>query len=272
MTFTFILGIGIMLFSIVALKSCKHIEKLKKSPALVQECQESEVQTSAEDNDNLCYEVTFEIWTSNGAIYRSVEDNQIYNVGELVEVFYDSKSDNVILPKNVLPTGSAGFYTLIGYGALLSVAAMLCMLGKHTGLLTFFVYFIFLATLFVGIFDAFITPGRREKAMDNCRKVEGNVVDVKKRGGVSKVPSFKPTYAFYQDGEAVRIKSTISFSNAKSCTIGKKVTIVINDITGEKYCLEDMKETKKVGYGAIVCGLILCAFLIYGDFFNPFDN
>ena len=95
----FILGIGIIALGIFALRHSKRMYKLGKNLALVHDCQDSDVQVLVKNLPG--YEVTFEIQTPNGVIYRSIKDNQSYNVGEYVEIFYDPQTDKIELPKNV---------------------------------------------------------------------------------------------------------------------------------------------------------------------------
>lgn len=271
----FILGIGIIALGIFALRHSKRMYKLGKNLALVHDCQDSDVQVLAKNLPG--YEVTFEIQTPNGVIYRSIKDNQSYNVGEYVEIFYDPQTDKVELPKNVSPANSKGPYAIIGFGVMLCVLAVLFTAAQFSsalkdGLMTFFTFFLLVALLGGGAYASIIRPGKRKKAMGNCHTVEGILVDYKRTRRKRNRSNYTPIYAFYHNNQQMRIEGEVSGNGSKYRQIGRKVTIVINDVTGEKYCLEDMKEGKKVGYIIIAFGLVLAALVIGSDFFGGSNN
>ena len=66
-----------------------------------------------------CTQVMFEIPVEFGAVTKTVLDNGTYNVGDIVDIYYDPERDTVEFPKNISAKGSGGPYILMGFGALI---------------------------------------------------------------------------------------------------------------------------------------------------------
>ena len=111
---------------------------------------------------------------------------------------------------------------------------------------------------------------KRKKAMVDCHKVQGTQVDFIKKRGRDKGWIYTPIFEYYHNGQELQLQGTVSGNGSKYHNIGRKVTIVINDVTGETYCAEDMNDGKKMGVTFFGIGIVLGVFLIGKDFFGMF--
>ncbi len=220
-----------------------------------------------------CTQVTLEIPVEFGAVSKTVLDNGTYSVGDVVDIYYDPEQDTVEFPKNISEKGSKGPYVLMGFGVMISLLVLFAELAKSSvaisdGFTTFLSYFVALALILGGAFLAIIRPMRRKKEMVNCRTVSGKLVEYYRdsHGRNRRESTYRPIYEFYDNGELVRIEGEQSSNGSRNRQIGREVTIVINDRTGEKYCLDDMAGIRKVALICLVFGVVVLFILIGKDF------
>lgn len=270
----FIVGLAVMGLGIFAKVHGSRMYKCGITHAVVRECQPAVKQIGATQIP--CSEITLEIPTAYGVVYKSIKDNRNYNVGDTVDVLYNPQNDTIEFPKNVSAPNSKGPYLLIGFGAMICILLVLLEIGKHSkafndGLILFLSYFLAVGLIFGGVFLAFIRPARRKKQMVSCRKVNGKQVDYNRRRGNNNGYTYTPIYEFYHNGEMVRIEGEIGGNGSKYRQIGRNVTIVINDETGEMYCLDDVASIKKATIFIIIFGIGVLGILIARDLFGCFN-
>lgn len=275
MIFVFVLGIAIIALGIFALKHSKKMTKLGRTQAKVQNCQESSLEILSQQIP--CYEVTFEIYTPHGVTYKSMKDNQKYEIGQYVDIFYDSENDKIELSKNVSETDSKGPYAIMGFGALFVLIPIFVWIGTYSetfrvGMTNVLAYLLAIIFIMVGAFISIIGPKKRKKAMVNCAKVQGTLVDFKTRRRKKEGTTYTPIYSYYYNGQEYQMESNVSGNGSKYRDVGRQVTIVINTITGDRYCLEDMQTSRKIGFIFLIVGVVLCAMFIGKDFFGIFDS
>ncbi|MBE5948855.1 MAG: hypothetical protein E7261_07495 [Lachnospiraceae bacterium] len=270
----FIIGLAIIGLGIFAMVHSRKMAKLGKTYATVSSCVESSLQIMSASLP--CYEVTFEIPTSYGVTYKTIKDEKSYNVGDTVEIFYDAEADKVELAKNVSPKDSKGPLLIIGFGA------MICALIVASGManrspefsdkfMLFFSYLIAIVFIIAGGYISVIQPTRRKKNMSDCHTVPGKIIDFRReRSDDSYV--YRPIYGFYHDYQDMSIEGKVAGNGRKYRQIGRKVTIVINDVTDEIYCLEDSDDGKKMGFVFLVIGVLLLGFLVARDFGGYFGG
>ncbi|MBQ7919742.1 MAG: hypothetical protein IJ324_07375 [Lachnospiraceae bacterium] len=220
-----------------------------------------------------CTQVTLEIPVEFGAVNKTVLDNSTYNVGDVVDIYYDSEKDYVEFPKNISEKGSKGPYVLMAFGAMISLLVLFAELSKSSaaiseGFTMILSYFVVFALILGGAFLAIIRPMRRKKEMVNCRMVSGKLVDYYRdsHGRNRGESTYKPIYEFYDNGETVRIEGEQSSSGSRNRQIGREVTIVINDKTGERYCLDDMAGIRKVAFLCLAFGVVVLFILVSKGF------
>ncbi len=216
-----------------------------------------------------CTQVTLEIPVEFGAVSKTVLDNGTYSVGDVVDIYYDPAKDTVEFPKNISEKGSKGPYILMAFGAMISLLVFFAEWSEKSeavrgGFTTVLSYLVVFALIFGGAFLAIIRPMRRKKELAECRKVPGKLVDYYRdshgRGRGESI--YKPIYEFYDKGETVRIEGEQSSNGSRNRQIGREVTIVINDRTGERYCLDDVDGIRKVAFICMAFGVLVLIVLI----------
>lgn len=275
MIFVMILGIAVIALGIYALKHSKRMNKLGRTQARVENCQPSSMEILSKQIP--CYEVTFEIYTPHGVVYKSMKDSENYEIGQEIEVFYDAQKDKIELPKNVSPANSKGPYAIIGFGAIFVLVPILYGIGVYSatfseGITKLFIYSLALLFVVVGVNVAIIKPRKRKKAMVDCYKVQGTLVDFITKRSKKDGHLYTPIYSFYYNGQDMHMTGNVSGNSSKYRQIGRRVTIVINTATGEKYCLEDMDTGRKIGFLFLSIGVILTVIFEGKDFFGLFGG
>ncbi|MBQ9765387.1 MAG: hypothetical protein IJW18_04255 [Lachnospiraceae bacterium] len=266
----FAIGLLLMGLGVYAKVHSYRMDKLGLTKAKVIDCKKTTKKLGSLDIP--CCELTLEIKIDGGGpVQRSVKHDTSYSIGDEVDIYYDSASDKIEFPKNISPKDSKGPYILIGFGAFICLLLGMSELAKHSdemnrafmqGLATFVAE----ALAFGGLYLGIIRPAKRKKAMSFCRKVPGKLVDYRRKGSRSEGYTYEPIYEFYYNGEVLRIDGEMSSSGSKFRRIGKEVTIVINEETGEKYCLDDVAGIKKSAIMCMIIGFALLVVLPFIDF------
>lgn len=270
----FIIGLVFIGLGIFAKVHSNRMYKLGLKSAMVLDCQPKTKTIGTKEVP--CSEVTLEFYTCQGTIQKTIIDNGKYFVGDTISIYYDPDKDRVELPKNISKQDDKGPYMVMAFGFMISALCVLVAVSRfsapvrevfYTGL----AYFVAVGLILGGLFLAVIRPMRRKRVMPNCRKVPGKLVDYRTHSGSSSSIGrlkyvYEPIYEFYYNGEMVRIDGEMSSSGERFRQIGKDVTIVINDMTGEKYCLDDVTEIKKSAVFCLIFGVVLLVLLISIDF------
>lgn len=207
-----------------------------------------------------------EIATSQGVITKELTEEQPREVGSYVRGYYDESKDKFMKEADVKTNEGAGPYIMIASGLVICAIMILVLWMQNSQAnsqvgVRIFGYIISVVFVLVGAWVGIGTPLRRKKEMSNCHTVPGVLVDYKVEDDDNGT-SYFPVYEYYVYGEPRRIGSTVGGSAAKYCQLGRQVTIVINDKTGEVYCAEDNKTSGKVGILFLVLGLATLALLI----------
>ncbi len=272
-----VLGLVLIGLGIYAKVHSKRMNQLGITHAVVKDCQPAVKRIGQKEIP--CTQVTFEISTVHGVVNKTILDNGKYNVGDAIDIFYDYEKDYIELPKNISPQNSKGPYLIMVFGAAISILILFLEIGKRSAtvndaLMTFLSYLLAFALIGGGVFLSIVRPMRRKRDMINCRTVQGTQVDFirerhgSKRKGYRKV--YKPIYEFNDNGEVVRIEGEMGDSTSRFRQIGRVVTIVINDESGDKYCLEDMAGIRKDAGVITAFGVLVLALLIGRDGFGLF--
>lgn len=268
-----LLGIVFMALGIYSMTHSRKMRKLGMSQAYVQDCQPSTLEVLSKSIP--CNEITLEIHTAYGVVYKTVKDNLNYQIGQAVDVFYDAQTDKLELAKNVAPADPKGPLLVIGFGAMIVLLIISSEMMKHSdafaeGFGTVVSYVLAVIFIVAGAYTSMVQPMKRKKAMGDCHKVQGTQVDFIKKRGHNKGWIYTPIFGYYHNGQELQLQGTVSGNGSKYHNIGRKVTIVINDVTGEAYCEDDMNASKKLGVIFLLIGIVLGAVLIGRDFFGMF--
>ncbi len=257
----FLIGIALIVLGIYVIIKNKRMLKGKRVHAVVQGCVPS--YNNLASGEIPCMEITLEIPTSYGIIYKTMKDFDTYNQGDTIEIYYDEKRDRMELAENVQQNRGAGPYACIGFGVLICIIIGLVEAMEYSEPVRqnaprMLGYALSLAFVVVGFWSGILRPYRKNREMVHCHTVEGQIVDYeRKRSGRRQDITYCPTYEFYKNGKLVRMESTVSGNSKKYCQIGRKVTIVINDVTGETHCKEDLQTSMKMGIFFFIAGIVL---------------
>lgn len=271
----FIIGLAIIGLGIYAKVHSNRMYKLGITKATVVEHQPAVKKIG--ETEVPCTQVTLEIPVEFGAVSKTVLDNGTYSVGDVVDIYYDPEKDTVEFPKNISEKGSAGPYILMGFGAMISMLILFAELAKNSaaisaGFTIVMSYFLAFALIFGGGFLAFIRPMRRKREMVNCRTVPGRLADYYRDSHGRGACTYKPIYEFYDNGVLMRIEGEQSSSGSRNRQIGREVTIVINDRTGEKYCLDDVGGIRNVALICMAFGVLVLLLINVKDFNGAGDS
>ena len=211
--------------------------------------------------------MTFEVHTQYGTVYKTIKDNENYNVGQQVEVMYNLDTDGFDLPKNVSPKSSKGPYLIIAFGAIISLIVAtpvisLFVTDYEKGFMAVLMFVMVAVFIISGGYISIIKPYKRKQEMVNCHTVQGQIVDYKTERGSEGGHMYTPIYGYYYNGEEHRLESDVSSNTEESRQIGREVTIVINNATGESYCLEDMNTGRGMGIIFLIVGIVMAILII----------
>lgn len=270
------LGVAIIALGIYSIVHNRKMEKRGRSQARVQVCMQSTMEVMSKTIP--CYEIVLEIYTAQGMICRTIRDGQPYEIGQYVDVFYDDQADKVTLAKHVTPSTSKAPWVLIGFGVmiilvgaliiLMTISETFAVIGKAV-----FAYGFVIIFIVVGAYVSIIKPLKNKKLMPDCHKIQGTLVDYREEiGNDNDGVVYTPIYAYYYNGREERLEGSVTGNNSKYRSIGRKVTIVMNDITKEVYCMEDMKEGRNLGIIFMLIGIGIGVIMVCHDFFGMFGG
>ena len=257
----FLVALGI--FLIVKDKLDKGKESLN---AVVVACQNAE--TTFRNSLRNLYNLTLEIDGKYGTVTKTIQGNRLFKVGTRCRVYYDMQNGKTEFAREYRDSGSIGGIVLILFGLFFggSVLASIYMpQGTDAG--NKFGIFFALAVAFifasVGIYGGFIQPIIRKREMEFCQVVPGTVVDVRTRRGNNNNTMYTPIYGFYYDGNEHKLTSSNSSSSSKNATLGRNVSIIINEKTGKLYCREDESRGFFIIFGIV--GVTIAMAVLFGS-------
>lgn len=236
----FLVVIGV--FIIVKDKLDKGKESLN---AVVVACQKA--QTAVENSNRNLYDITLEIDGKYGTVTNTIQEERLFKVGTRCRVYYDMQNGKTEFAREYRESVSLGGILLIMFGLVFGSAALaeIYMPQGTESTNKFGMLFAFgVAILFamIGIYGGIIQPVKRKREMEFCQVVSGRVVDVitrTRRKDGRTYTMYTPVYGFYYDGNEHTLTSSMSSNSSKRGTIGRNVSIVINEKTGKLYCRED---------------------------------
>lgn len=176
-----------------------------------------------------CSEVTLEFYTGQGTIQKTIIDNGKYFVGDTISIYYDPYKDRVELPQNISEQDSKGPYMVMAFGFMLSALCVLVAVSRYSAP----VRGIFYTGLAYFVAVGLILGGLFLAVIRPMRRKQ----------------------AMQDSSRGSRFRQ-----------IGKDVTIVINEVTGEKYCLDDVTLIKKSAVLCLIFGVVLLVLLITTGF------
>ena len=261
MLFGFLIGVAIIILGIWVTVHTKRMNRGKRIDAVVVNWEPSSMEILGQSLP--CAEVTLEIPTSYGVQYKNMKLDMLRGASDTVEVYYDEKRDKLDLAENVRTNSGKGPYMLIGFGVIwcmIFVLAYLMTTNTSAGEIAKYVMIYGMSLLFiaVGVGLVIVQPVKRKRELERSRMVEGTLVEyITKHGRGKEMDVHCPVYEYYYNGEFKRLKSNVAGSSDKYRQIGRKVTIVINEATGNVYCKEDQGSGVIMGIVFAVFGVII---------------
>lgn len=278
MILMFLIGILIIALGIRVLIQERKEKKKRCYRAVVTNCDESFMDVRSTGRRH--YDVTLEIQTDYGVTYKTIKSDRDYGTGYVCQVHYDVQTDTAEFARDYRQNKSKDGWIAIGFGVLWSaiIGLVMWMQQSETGSEIggrIFGYGISITFVCIGLYALIIKPIKNRKQMGDCQEVPGRIVDfTTRRGSKRNRKLYCPIYGFYYQGMEQTIHGTISSNTDKYRQIGRKVTIVINNKTGQIYCAEDEKTGRNMEllFGAV--GMLFLTILLLADFTDvlPADN
>ena len=267
-----VMGIVLIVVGIMALIKNAKMRKIKTARGLVISTykRDHKIKTSQIQY----FESEIEFTNVYGSLQTStVQGNQPLTVGTGVDVRFDRKKNKLYLENDLRKKGKPYGFAFIVMGIVLTALGVLLELGRIKdeaiaamgfALFTSGVFF------FVGIWLSFVVPHKRKKSLKHCDIVEGQVVDSIKAGRSSSSNNnrrksrimYAAIYEYSYGDTVHRYRSTTSSIGHSSVDLGRKVSIAVNNVTGEVFCVEDMKSGALMGIVPMLVGVV--GFVIIG--------
>ena len=218
-----------------------------------------------------CFEITVEFRTSKGIKSHTFKRGTAIDVGTTINMCYDHRYETVELSngattkvKNV-PVILGSIFTVALIAASIVIAAVVSgfndkIIGCFIGLL------MCLAMMWGGICIAFVYP-KHHRNVNDCILVEGRIIGHKQTAfGMLWKSQFSAIYEYIYGGKRCKVGSVNSQHRKKK--IGTRVTIAVNEKTGEAFCVEETNGYYWVGGFMILIALFIIILLIR-EFFIP---
>lgn len=192
-----------------------------------------------------CFEITVEFRSTNGIVSRSFKRGNAVEDGTTYDMCYYPDSGMVemataadVKVKNIPMIVGGIISALVVVVPVALVSALKGFDGEVFGY--FLAILMCMGFLWVGIYFVFIFP-KKKRNTENCIIYEGRICKyVKTNNGIWWSANYSAVYEYVHNGKLCRVGSTIEQNKRKK--IGTKVTIAINEETGEAFCVEETRE------------------------------
>ncbi len=216
-----------------------------------------------------CYDVTLAIPTLKGVVYKIIKKGQELPIGTMIDVYYDENDDEVCIAKlrQKEKDSHPKVFTIIGCVAIVVglIIALIQGFGFNGMIFGYAVGIaVCLVVAYFGLWLCTFRPMKlrdEEKSCDLVRGVQVDYVKISSRHGKS---SYAPIYEYRYNGKIKKYKSTLGGTSSKYRQNGKEVTIVINRNNNKVYCLEESRETSKMGIFVMIFGLLILIGIVSG--------
>ena len=216
-----------------------------------------------------CYDVTLAVPTLKGIAYKIIKKGQELPIGTIVDVYYDYKDDEVCIAelRKKEKDSHPKVFSIVGCVAIVVglFIALIQGFGFNGMIFGYTVGIaVCLAVAYLGLWLAFFRPIKLSNEEENCIKVRGVQVDYVKISSKNGNSSYAPIYEYRYNGKIKKYKSKIGGNSPKYKQNGKEVTIVINRKKDKIYCLEESRETSKMGIYIMIFGILILIGIVTG--------
>ena len=218
-----------------------------------------------------CFEITVDFRTSKGIVQKSFKRGTAIDVGTTINMCYDHRYGTVELSNggtakvNNIPIILGSIFTVSLIVGSIVIAAVVSgfndkVIGCFIGIL------MCLGMMWGGICIAFIYP-KKHRNVEDCILVEGRIVGHKQTAfGLLWTSQYSAIYEYIYGGKRCTVGSVNSQHRKKK--IGTRVTIAVNENTGEAFCLEETNGYYWLG-GILMLIALFVIFLLIREFFIP---
>ena len=264
-------AVAVICFGIGGLINYLESNRIKNTlTATVMDCKQVE---KAIDGMYLkSYEITLELYIGGTTVTKTILRGKEMQQWERVNVIYDSDNDEVTLQEIEKKNGN-------------EVPKVLAVLGMVMIVVDFITIFItnpsmddrtkaHLAAIagvsiftFIGLYLCVIIPSNRNKRSYNCDLVKGTQIDYVRvsRRRISLLGKINftsmPIYEYYYNGEVKKLRGSIGGTSKKYRENGRSVTIAVDRVTKEAYCVEEEDDTVKSGVIIVGCTVVFIALI-----------
>lgn len=218
-----------------------------------------------------CFEIMVEFRTKKGIVSQSFKRGTAIDIGTTIKMSYDHRYGSVEMSTqtatkiNNIPIllGS-----IVSVGVLVAALVIGAVFGGFSGKVIGCILGVIICLGFewVGIFIAFIYP-KKHRNMEDCVLLEGRICKyVQTKHGILWQSEYSAVYEYIYGRKMCRVGSIQSQHRRKK--IGTKVTIAVNEKTGEAFCVEENKDYNFCGSVLMVIIIPFIAILI-NEMFTP---
>ena len=218
-----------------------------------------------------CFEITVDFRTSKGIVQKSFKRGTAIDVGTTINMCYDHRYDTIEFSNggtakvNNIPIILGSIFTVsLIVGSIVIAAVVSGFNGKVIG--CFIGILMCLGMMWGGICIAFIYP-KKHRNVEDCILVEGRIVGHKQTAfGLLWKSQYSAIYEYIYGGKICKVGSIHSQHRRKK--IGTRVTIAVNEKTGEAFCVQESNTYYWVGVLLMLIALLFIMLLIR-EFFIP---
>lgn len=218
-----------------------------------------------------CFEITVDFRTSKGIKSQSFKRGTAIDVGTTLNMCYDHRYDTIELSTNAatkinsipILLGSIFSIALVA-GSIVVVSVFSNFNDKVIG--CFIGLLMCLGMMWAGIYVTFIFP-KKHRNIDDCILVEGRIYGHKiTNRGLLWAQKYSAKYEYIYGGKKCHVGSVDTSSFRKK--VGTKVTIAVNEKTGEAFCVQETKDYYLFGGIMIILSFLIICMLVR-EFFIP---
>ena len=262
-----VIAIGILCILIGSFVNYREGKRLKQIlTATVLGCRQ--VEKNIDGMYLKAYEIDVELSLGAGMVTKTITRGKEMQQWERVNVLYNSSKDEVTLLENEQKTVSEVPKVLTILGIVIMVIDAIVFFFASPGLdertrAHLIGIVMILPFTAIGLYLCVILPNSRNKRNFNCELVRGTLADYVRTGRThisltgKKHFSSMPIYEYYYNGSKRKLRGSIGGTSKKYREIGREVTIAVDRVNEKAYCIEDDKETQKMGIIVVIFTVVL---------------
>lgn len=214
-----------------------------------------------------CYDVTLAIPSARGIVYETIKKGQELPIGTMVNVYYEDGDVCLAELRQKEKDSLPKVFTVVGCVAIVVglVIALIQGFGFNGMIFGYTVGItVCIVVAYLGLWMAVFKPIKLSNVEESCDKVRGVQVDYARISSKNGKSSYVPIYEYRYNGKIKKYRGAISGNGSKYRQNGREVTIVINRKNDKVYCLEESRETSKMGIFIMLFGLLILIGIVSG--------